>query len=356
MAKIEHFTPKRRDTENLQPESAPPPNSIAPGIRRIWAALLDLSLFSGVLLFLLAISVSVYVVKAILAPSGTNYLWDAALYNATVVGFMAYLGTAWGWYLYIAWFQSSKRQGTPGMMLAGIKTTTLSGRRLSFVHASARTFAEYFVYSISTAVMIIPLVIFSSGSTVNLSAGATFLAVEIVACALSAIITYSPLRNNKTKSFADALARTYVIKDEAQYEDSPTALLSRAAAYLVAPYVALITLLSLFPDSLDFAHFGLGELALAVFAILHLIGLSLSIAVRKYSHWILVWLTGFLPFWVAFCSGTFLWRAWRNGATPGGGSLRVLAGTTIALLIAFISAAVWTRFSPRRKATLAKHS
>ncbi len=54
----------------------------------------------------------------------------------------AYLVLLAVWWLYFACFESSRLQGTPGKLMLGIKVTDLSGGRIGFGAASARTFGK----------------------------------------------------------------------------------------------------------------------------------------------------------------------------------------------------------------------
>jgi uncharacterized RDD family membrane protein YckC len=47
-----------------------------------------------------------------------------------------------GW-LYLAWFESSRHQATPGKMLLRLKVVDQQDQRLSFARATGRTFSKY---------------------------------------------------------------------------------------------------------------------------------------------------------------------------------------------------------------------
>jgi uncharacterized RDD family membrane protein YckC len=66
----------------------------------------------------------------ILAPIGALLVFLLILFA---------LGVTW---LYYAWFESSRYQGTPGKMALGLMVTDLAGRRVTFARATGRVFAK----------------------------------------------------------------------------------------------------------------------------------------------------------------------------------------------------------------------
>jgi uncharacterized RDD family membrane protein YckC len=119
------------------PEPAPSPTPTAipliqTGVRyggfwrRFLAAVID-----SVLLTILGGLVNLAMGVSIIAPDYTeSRTWGAFCLNL-----------ASGW-IYCAWFESSRFQGTPGYQTIGLVVTDLHGLRISFLRASGRHFGQ----------------------------------------------------------------------------------------------------------------------------------------------------------------------------------------------------------------------
>jgi uncharacterized RDD family membrane protein YckC len=105
--------------------------------RRFWAVLLD-----AVILFAVGIPANLLTRSAAglpLTPIWKDSSGATPFYNCLE----ALVGIIIGW-IYAASLESSERQATVGKMAIGIRVTDLAGRRISFLRATGRHFAQIF--------------------------------------------------------------------------------------------------------------------------------------------------------------------------------------------------------------------
>lgn len=144
-----NFLPPFPDTVQpsalASPQPAPPISapSAAPAVsyagfwRRFWAFLID-----GLILFIAGMAANL--LMRALAGVPIAPLWKESSGGTTPYNCLeTFVGVVIGW-VYAASFVSSEKQATIGKMAIGIKVTDLFGRRISFLRATGRHFAQIF--------------------------------------------------------------------------------------------------------------------------------------------------------------------------------------------------------------------
>lgn len=310
--------------------------------RRLWSMVLDVCIFAGVIGILFFICASVYVIKAIYAPSSSNLIWDAMLYNATFLGIFGYVGYAFGWWAYQAGFECSKWQGTLGMRMAGIVSTTREFKRMSFFHAVGRVIVENIAHSLVPMLFLVPtgIVAILLKDVFKLKFFDTPLyAWMILPVALLFYAgIYVPIFKRKSLTIVDLVARRLQIRvnRSALSTGEKVERILRTFTYLLTPYlVPLLFYLTVPAWEVPFLNAAVVRVVLIIFAVFHLTGAPFACLARVWRQWVAIWMIYVVSISTFYTFGPALWMLIRRIA-----DVHPPAALPVLYIVSFITVAL----------------
>jgi uncharacterized RDD family membrane protein YckC len=295
-------------------------DKVATMLQRVWSITLDFCIFGSISLVCLGIFAAGFIGKALAAPDSNSFFWQTVLEDSMIFGLIGYLVACGGWMLITVCFESSKKQGTPGMILAGIKSVTKSGARLNFWHASWRLWSEQFCIGLTWQVSLIFTAILLYLIKVPPSdiAGTFHWALLAIIMALAGMLClYQPTFNTRRQSLLDVVARKRVITRDYTHriKTSRISSFARACLYFFVPYLSGSIYYFFVPAyEVPFLNHFLCRLFLIGFICFHLLGVPFAFLARSFKHWSILWLAYIVPLtlFTAFSSALFL----KKSITP----------------------------------------
>ncbi len=295
----------RKAAEEETADSALRP--VASMLPRLWAATLDYIISMSFVVLCFMICAAGYFWKAAVAPTDNSLFWQIVLEDATLIGILGYAANVFGWIFFLAYFESSKMQATPGMRLAGIKSFTKAGKRLSFWHALYRAIVEPICLWIimQTTFWLTFGLIFGFHAILHIklqiNEAPTFLIIFIgfVAAAVAALLlSYAPLLGGRTQTPIDFVARRRVVKLESSRLSGlqKLAKCARALVFLLAPLLFILVYYLGTPSiEVPFLNNTSTRIVLMILALFHCLGIPFAFMVRSLKHWLILWLIYSLP-------------------------------------------------------------
>lgn len=280
---------------------------VAPMLYRLWAAALDSIISTSIVSLCFMVCATGYFWKAAVAPADNSLFWQIVLEDATLIGILGYAVSVFGWTFFLAYFESSKMQATPGMRLAGIKSFTKAGKRLSFWHALYRAVVEPICLWIITQASVWLSFAFILGFHAiwhikpQVSEAPTHIIILIgivTAIATALVLSYTPLLRGRTQTLVDFVARRRVVRLETSRLNGSRKLTNcaRALVFLLAPLLFILVYYLGTPSiEVPFLNNTSTRIVLMILALFHCLGIPFAFMVRSLKHWLILWLIYSLP-------------------------------------------------------------